>query len=131
MLIKRNGPQSPSEIDRLVRVWPRLSPRVRAGILVLAGIREFPPAAAERRPHAFTRRGETPAWLLPAMNLLKDTNGNLPDREIARRMGIAHSTLLRNQAYLRAREAFHRPQAEAGRHDPSKSLLRYRTKKKN
>jgi len=128
MFPKLNGPQSPSEIDRLVRVWPRLSPRVRAAILVLAGIREFPPAD-KRRPHVVTRRGETPAWLLPAMNLLKDTNGNLPDREIARRMGIAHSTLLRNQAYLRAREAFHRPHAEAGRHDPSKSTLRYRTKK--
>src|SRR4051812_44402698 len=97
--------QSMDEFEQLRRVWPSLSPRWRAAILVLAGIRKAPEPTPERRQYSRTAKGDTPAWLLPALNLLKDTGGNLPDREIARRMGISHTLLSRNQTYQNAKKA--------------------------
>ena len=111
--------QAMDELEQLKRVWSRLTPRWRAAILVLAGIRKAPEAKPERRQFERTAKGETPAWLLPALNLLKDTGGNLPDREIARRMGISHALLSRNQTYQNAKKAYFVPQSEAGRKDPS------------
>jgi hypothetical protein len=44
-----------------------------------------------------------------ALNLLRDSNGYLPDREIARRLGVAHSTLCRQPMYKHARRVFIEP----------------------
>src|SRR4051812_27833416 len=95
------------ELELLSEVWPRLSPQMRAGILVTAGVLPVPEQNTERRQFPPTKKGETPAWLLPAMNILKDSNGRLSDREIARRLGISSSTMTRNETYLRAREAYY------------------------
>jgi hypothetical protein len=95
------------ELELLSEVWPKLSPQMRAGILVMAGVLPVPEQNTERRKFPLTKRGETPSWLLPALNILKDSNGRLSDREIARRLGISSSTMTRNQTYLRAREAYY------------------------
>jgi hypothetical protein len=48
-------------------------------------------------------RGKTPAWLLSALDLLnRDTR--LSDREIARRLQLSHSTLVRNKVWKIARQ---------------------------
>lgn len=89
------------ELQQLNAVWGKLRRRTREGILVLAGVRHLP-----RKKILATwkkKRGETPDWLVSALNLLKDSQGYMTDREIARRLGIANSTLVRSPAYKHAR----------------------------
>ena len=92
------------EVEALAKVWPRLAARKRAIILITAGVWETP-NPYERAAHRQAKKGETPAWLIPALNLLRDSGGQLSDREIARRVGVSHSTLVRNKTYMRARES--------------------------
>ncbi|HEY3318990.1 MAG TPA: hypothetical protein VGP72_00740 [Planctomycetota bacterium] len=63
-----------AELFRLIEVWERLPKRVRAAVLVLAGVREAPAAEApageaRRERHKRARKGEPPAL---ALNLLRD-----------------------------------------------------------
>jgi hypothetical protein len=96
--------QREKELEALAKVWERITPRARAIILITAGVWDAPRPYARKTRSKRTRKGETPPWLLPAINLLRDTGGQLSDREIARRIGVAHSSLVRNETYLRARE---------------------------
>ena len=91
------------QVRKLLNVWPKLSRRERDGILVLAGVITLP-----RDPHGSHRtpRGATPEWLPVALNLLKDSTGQLSDREISKRLCISHSTLVRNEIYRNARDVF-------------------------
>jgi hypothetical protein len=88
------------QVRKLLKVWPKLSRRQRDGILVLAGVIALPrdPHGSHRTPH-----GATPDWLPVALNILKDSTGQLSDREIAKRIGVAHSTLVRNQTSMHAK----------------------------
>jgi hypothetical protein len=94
------------ELDALAKVWDRLSARKRAIVMITAGVWDAPnpygPKPRQQRP----KKGETPAHLLPALNLLKESAGQLSDREIARRVGVANSTLVRNETYMRARQSY-------------------------
>lgn len=92
------------ELEALAKVWERLTPRARAIILITAGVWDAPSPYAPKPRHPRAKKGEMPPWLLPAMNLLKDADGQLSDRQIARRIGVAHSTLIRNETYMRARQ---------------------------
>lgn len=93
------------ELEALAKVWERLSPRVRAIILITAGVWKAPNPYELTPRNQRTKKGEMPPWLLPAMNLLKDSGGQLSDREVARRVGVAHSSLVRNETYMRARQS--------------------------
>ena len=105
----------PVELRRLNEKWQTLPRHVQQGILILARVRPVPSATplAERRPQAAP--GETPEWLLMALNILKDSKGFLSDREISRRVGINHSTLCRNEAYKNAKRTYLQPFATPGR----------------
>ena len=92
------------ELEELSKVWEGLSPWTRAVILITAGVWKAPNPYAVKLRFQRAKKGETPVWLLPAMNLLRDTGGQMPDREIARRVGVSHSTLTRNETYMRARQ---------------------------
>ena len=50
-----------------------------------------------------------PDWLLTALNLLRDGNGYLSDREMAKRVGVAPSTLSRHPVYQRAKRTYLQP----------------------
>lgn len=93
------------DLERLIAVWPELPRRTREGILMLAGLRKLPNvknlASSWRRS-----RGDTPDWMVSALNLLKDSKGYMTDREIARRLGVANSTLVRSPAYQHARKTY-------------------------
>jgi hypothetical protein len=94
-----------TEWSDLARVWTRLPPRVRDGILVLAGIRQVQPEE-DRQARRRARPGETPAWLVTALNVLRDSKGYLSDREVAERTGVAASTLSRHEGYQRAKRTY-------------------------
>jgi hypothetical protein len=94
------------ELEAVAKVWERLSARERAIILVTAGVWDAPNPYGPKSQPRRSKKGETPAYLLPAMNLLKESDGQLTDREIARRVGVANSTLVRNETYMRARQAY-------------------------
>ena len=100
---RRRDPQR--EWGELARVWTKLPPRVRDGILVLAGIRNVQQEAGGQ-PRQRTRPGETPGWLVLALNVLRDSEGYLSDREIAERAGVAPSTLSRHEGYQRAKRTY-------------------------
>ena len=91
------------QLNELNKVWPKLSRRQRDIILLAAGLIAIP---HKRRPLRPTARGETPHWLALALNILKDSTGQLSDREIAERIGVAHSTLVRNTAYMHAKHVY-------------------------
>jgi hypothetical protein len=92
------------ELEALTKVWETLSPRARAVILITAGVCDAPHLYAPKADHRRAKKGELPPWLMPAMNLLKDSDGQLSDRDIAQRIGVSHSTLIRNETYMRARQ---------------------------
>ena len=91
------------QVRKLLKVWPKLSRRERDGILVLAGVITLP-----RDPHGSHRtpRGATPEWLPVALNILKDSTGQLSDREISKKLGISNSSLSRNETYRRAKRTY-------------------------
>ena len=104
----------PAELRRLNETWHTLPRHVQEGILVLARVRPIPSGkelASNRRP----TEGETPEWLLMALNILKDSSGYLSDREIARRVGVNHTTLCRNEVYKNAKRTYLQPFATSGR----------------
>ena len=45
-------------------------------------------------------------WLPVALNIPKDSTGQLSDREISKRVGVANSTLFRNKTYMREKFAY-------------------------
>ena len=92
------------ELEALAKVWEKITPRARAIILITAGVWDAPSPYATKPRHRRAKKGEMPPWLLPALNLLKDSDGQISDREIAQRIGVANSTLIRNQTYMRARQ---------------------------
>ena len=92
------------ELERLFIAWPKLPEKTKGAILVLAGVRETPgpgPRTLRR-----VKKGETPDWLVTALNLLKDSRGYVPDREIARRLRVAPSTLSRHAGYQEAKRVY-------------------------
>ena len=91
------------QLNELNKVWPKLSRRQRDIILLAAGLIAIP---HKRRPLRPTPRGETPHWLALALNILKDSTGQLSDREIARRIGVSDSTLCRNETYRHAKHVY-------------------------
>jgi hypothetical protein len=68
-------------------------------------VREVPGPGPKTTYHRVVK-GEMPSWLPVALNLLKDSKRHLSDREIAKRVGVATSTLSRNPAYRRAKRTF-------------------------
>jgi hypothetical protein len=96
------------ELERLFIAWPKLNEVTKAAILVLAGVRQ-PPGPGRKSTYRRVRKGDTPEWMAVALNLLKDSNGYLPDREIARRLGVSHTLLVRHPMYKHARRVFLEP----------------------
>jgi len=80
------------ELQRLFANWPKLSERAKSLILVLAEVRAAP-GPGPRRKIKRPEKGETPEWLLVALNILKDSQGQLSDREIAERLDVSHQTV--------------------------------------
>lgn len=96
------------ELMQLVEGWEKLPVRIRGTILVLAGIRD----SVDRRgvvKRERTKKGETPGWLVLALNILRDSGRYLSDREIARRVGVSQSQLSRSRRYQHARETYLQP----------------------
>lgn len=87
----------------LEKVWHRLPARTRGGILVIAGVFQTP---KDGRTIQRTKSGEAPHWLPTALNILKDAKADISDRAMARRLGVAQSTLARNILYQHARKTF-------------------------
>ena len=94
------------ELHQFLKAWPKMARRTQEAILVLAGVMKARHAEQswDMRPRA--KPGEVPNWYLLALNLLKDTDGFCSDREIARRLGIANSTLVRHPGYRQARATY-------------------------
>jgi hypothetical protein len=93
------------ELERLFIAWPKLPEKTKGAILVLAGVREVP-GPGRRTVYRRVLKGQTPDWLAVALNLLKDSKGHISDREIAKRVGVATSTLTRNAVYRRAKRTY-------------------------
>jgi len=91
------------QVRKLLKVWPKLSRRERDGILVLAGVIALP---RDRHGSHRTPHGATPDWLPVALNILKDSTGQLSDREISKKLGISNSSLSRNETYRRAKRTY-------------------------
>ncbi|MCY3022472.1 MAG: hypothetical protein NTW87_26120 [Planctomycetota bacterium] len=96
------------ELERLFIAWPKLPERTRAAILVLAGVREVP-GPGRRSTYRRVLKGATPEWMAVALNLLKDSKGYMSDREIAKRVGVSHTTLCRQPLYQWARRIYVQP----------------------
>ena len=94
------------ELEAVKKVWDRVSARKRAIVLIELGVWDAPNPYAPKPRQQRSKKGETPSFLLPAMNLLKESDGQLSDRQIADRVGVANSTLVRNETYMRARQAY-------------------------
>jgi hypothetical protein len=109
------------QYEALGIVWERLTPRVRGAIMVMAGVVKAP---TDRRIILRTRRGETPQWLPTALTILKDARADISDRALAKRLGVATSTLTRNPMYLRAKKTYmieiYKPVTRFGRSGKSK-----------
>jgi hypothetical protein len=93
------------ELEWLFIAWPKVPDRTKAAILVLAGVREVP-GPGRRTVYRRVRKGETPDWLPLVLNLLKDSQGYMSDREIARRAGVSHTTLCRHPVYKWAKRVY-------------------------
>jgi len=91
------------EFRSLGQRWHKLSNRTRSAILVMAGIYRVP---RDARPVRRTPTGEQPHWLPTALLILKDANAQISDRKLARRLGIAQSTLARNPTFQQARKSY-------------------------
>ena len=93
------------EVERLFIAWPKLPKLTKAAILVLAGVRDAP-GPGPRTTYRRVIKGETPEWMAVALNLLKDSKGYMSDREIARRVGVSHTLLVRHPGYRRAKRTY-------------------------
>ncbi|HEY3322179.1 MAG TPA: hypothetical protein VGP72_17075 [Planctomycetota bacterium] len=109
-----------TELARLNEVWEKLPKRVRAAVLVLAGVREAPAGEARRERHKRARKGEPPDWLALALNLLRDGGVYMTNREIARRVGVSHALLTRNEVFRRARRTYFEPVRKVVRRGPKR-----------
>jgi hypothetical protein len=92
------------ELREIALRWKDLSRRTKDGILVLAGVENLPKEKGRLHPRA--RRGESPLWLPAALNILRDSEGQLTDTEIAQRVGVSQSTLSRSTHFRRAKAAY-------------------------
>lgn len=92
------------EWQALARAWPKLSRRVQDAMLVLAGVAKLPIAPGSRRPRS--RKGETPNWFQEALTILKETEGQITNKDIAVRLGLSPSALSHSEHFRRARETF-------------------------
>jgi hypothetical protein len=90
-------------LQALVYKWKQLPRKTKDAILILSGVVKLP---RKDRWRTYGKRGEGEQWLLPALNLLKDGEGRMPDRAIAEQIGISPSTLSRSAAYQRAKKAY-------------------------
>ena len=95
------------ELERLFIAWRKLPEKTKGAILVLAGVRETPGPGPQTLRHV--KKGETPDWLVTALNWLKDSRGYVSDRELARRLRVSPSTLSRHAGYQRAKRTYLQP----------------------
>lgn len=109
------------QLDALKKVWPRLSVRARGTIMVAAGIVKIP---ADAQVILRTKKGEPSHWLPVALNILKDAEADISDRAMAKRVGVATSTLTRNELYQHAKKTYmievYKPVIRYGRSGKSK-----------
>jgi hypothetical protein len=101
--------------ERLERVWYDLPEQTRFGILAVAGVVKAPEREQWEAQRKRTRRGETPVWLPVALTLLHDAKGRIADRVVARQVGVAPSTLSRNETYRMARYEYYLDGPASGR----------------
>lgn len=94
------------EFEELERRWDKLTPRERAAILVIAGIWDGIATTYTWTKGKRARKKESPVWLATALNILRDGGMAISNREIARRVGVSHSTLMRNETFRNARKTF-------------------------
>jgi hypothetical protein len=94
------------ELNQFLKAWPKMARRTQEAILVLAGVMKARHAERSWDVPPRTKPGEVPNWYLLALNLLKDSDGYCSDREIARRLGISNSTLVRHPGYQHARATY-------------------------
>jgi hypothetical protein len=105
------------ELQRLFANWGKLSPRVKSAILVLAEVRP-PTGPGQFRKIVRPKRGESPAWLITALNLLKDSTGRMSDRKIAQRLNVSHTTLSRCPEYQHAKKTYFQDVRRTARQSP-------------
>lgn len=111
------------ELQRLFANWGKLSERAKSAILILAEVR--PPAGpGPFRKIVKPRKGESPGWLIIALNILRDSSGQLSDREIAERLAVSHSTLSRSPEYQRAKQAYFQEVRRVVRRGPRRKRVR-------
>lgn len=96
------------ELMRLFANWRRLPDRAKAAILVLAEVREAPGAGPQRKIKR-RRSGESPVWLITALTILKDTEGRITDRAMAKRLDVSTSSISRCEAYQHAKKTYFKP----------------------
>ena len=107
------------ELQRLFIAWRKLPEKTKAVILVLAGVRETP-GPGPKTVYRPAQKGATPEWVAVALNLLKDSEGCMSDREIARRVGVSHTILGRQPVYQRAKRTYLQPIRRVVRPGPGK-----------
>jgi hypothetical protein len=111
------------ELQRLFANWGKLSERAKSIILIAAEVRQ-PSGPGPFRKILKPRKGESPAWLITALTILRDSSGQLSDREIAERLGVSHSTLSRSPEYQRAKQAFFQEVRRVVRRGPRRKRVR-------
>ncbi len=104
----------PKELRRLNENWDSLPQLSRDLILILGRVRKISHSSVKGKVRLeeaawLKKRGKNPQWLSMALNIVKDSKGFLSDREIARRVGVSHSTLCRNETYRNARKTYVQP----------------------
>src|SRR5437762_8442343 len=104
----------PKELRRLNENWESLPQLSKDLILIIGRVRKISHASVNGKVRLeetawLKKRGKNPQWLSMALNILKDSKGYLSDREIARRVGVSHSTLCRNEIYRNARKTYVQP----------------------
>jgi hypothetical protein len=109
------------ELQRLFANWGKLSERAKSIILIAAEVRP-PSGPGQFRKIRRVRKGESPGWLPTALNILKDAQGYITDRQMAVMVGVSASTISRNATYQNAVKTYGEPLRKVVRRGPKRKL---------